>query len=96
MSDDLKKQKKLRKEMSNFQKGYNEALHTQFTYPKPISDIGNVVNRAVMSTEREKMGQDVGIQDAKAALKYQAEQSLLETKRQKEENKKRVKALKGK
>lgn len=96
MADDMMKKKKLRKEMTNFQKGYDEAIYTQLKYPRPISDIGNTVNRALMSTEREKMGQNKGIEDARAALKYQAEQSMERTNEVRQGEEERRKKMKGK
>ena len=90
----MMKKKKLRKEMTNFQKGYDEAIYTNLKYPRPISDVGNAVNRSIMSTEREKMGQDKGIKDVREALKYQANKSMERTNEVKSDEEKRRKMMK--
>ena len=74
MADKDKKTKQekdsnLRKEMTDYQKGYEEGIYTQKKYPKGISDLGNKINRLLMS-EDEKKGQDKGIEDIKKAKEY--------------------------
>ena len=66
----LAEKKKLRKEMTNFQKGYQEALDTSLNRNKVLREIGYKVSPAIMMRESEREGFKKGAEDTEKALKY--------------------------
>lgn len=79
---------KSRKEMSNFQKGYNEAVETQKNRSKPTRALQKTVTPALGMTAKEKQGYKVGSKDVDSAMKYISKESAKKTAAMKEAEKK--------